>query len=83
MYNRNESDYQKVHKHWKKNKSFAIMNSGYHKYFGISATAMSQDSEFEVQDDATKSQIKSAFTKSLRNKKMNKKVLSEFIVLIA
>ena len=83
MYNRNESDYQKVHKYWKKNKSFAIMNSGYHKYFGISATAMGQDSEFEVQDDATKSQIKSAFTKSLRNKKMNKKVLSEFIELIA
>ena len=83
MYFKTENDYQKIHKYWRKNKSFSIMNSGYHRYFGISASAMSQDSEFEVKDDATKSQIKSAFTKSLRNKKMNKKVLSEFIELIA
>jgi ribosomal protein L23 len=33
----------------------------------MSATALSQDSEFEVADDATKSQIKSAFVKSLEN----------------
>ena len=44
---------------------------------------MNQDSEFSVKEDATKSQIKSAFVKSLRSKKMNKKVLSEFIELIA
>ena len=44
---------------------------------------MSQESDFEVQEDATKGQIKSAFVKSLRTKKMNKKVLSEFIELIA
>ena len=44
---------------------------------------MNQSSDFEVKDDATKSQIKNAFFKSLRTKKMNKKVLSEFIELIA
>ena len=44
---------------------------------------MNQDSEFDVKEDATKSQIKSAFVKSLRSKKMNKKVLGEFIELIA
>jgi ribosomal protein L23 len=49
----------------------------------LSANALAQDSEFEVADDATKTQIKSAFVKSLRNKKMNKKVLGEFIELIA
>ena len=38
---------------------------------------------FDVKDDATKSQIKSAFIKSLRTKKMNKKILGEFIELVA
>ena len=41
------------------------------------------DSEFDVDDGATKTQIKSAFVKSLRTKKMNKKILNEFIELVA
>ena len=44
---------------------------------------MNQETEFEVKEDATKTQIKSAFVKSLRTKKMNKKILGEFIELIA
>ncbi len=52
-------------------------------YFGISANSLSQDSEFEVSDNASKTQIKSAFVKSLKGKKMNKKILSEFIELVA
>ena len=68
---------------WKKNKSFVINNSGYHKYFGLSSSALNNDTEFEVSEDATKSQIKSAFVKSLSSKKMNKKVLSEFMELVA
>jgi hypothetical protein len=36
-----------------------------------------------VSEDASKSQIKSAFVKSLKTKKMNKKVLGEFIELVA
>ena len=46
-------------------------------------SAISQDSDFCVTDDATKSQIKKAFAKSLSTKKLNKKVLSEFIELVA
>jgi hypothetical protein len=68
---------------WKKEKSFSIKNSGYDTYFGLSASALSQDTEFEVSNDASKSQIKTAFVKSLKNKKMNKKVLGEFIELVA
>ena len=75
--------YEKIQSDWKKLKSFTITNSGYDAYFGMSATALSQDSEFEVADDATKSQIKSAFVKSLKTKKLNKKVLGEFISLVA
>ena len=68
---------------WKKEKAFTIKKSGYHSYFGLSANALAQDSEFEVAEDATKSQIKSAFAKSLKSKKMNKKILGEFVELVA
>ena len=74
---------EKIQLEWKKTKSFALKNSGYHVYFGLSSSVLSTDSEFEVKDDATKSQIKSAFAKSLKTKKLNKKVLSEFISLVA
>ncbi len=69
-------------KRWKKERSFTIKNSGYHSYFGLSATALSNEDEFEVQQDATKAQIKRAFVKSLKTKKMNKKILGEFIELV-
>jgi hypothetical protein len=68
---------------WKKEKAFSIKTSGYHTYFGLSASALSQDSEFQVSDDASKAQIKIAFVKSLKSKKMNKKILGEFIELVA
>ena len=68
---------------WRKQRAFSIKDSGYNTYFGISANSLSQDSEFEVGDNASKTQIKSAFVKSLKGKKMNKKILSEFIELVA
>ena len=73
---------EKLSNEWKKNKSFAIKNSGYDVYFGMSANSLADDSEFEVQEDATKAQIKRAFVKSLKTKKLNKKVLGEFISLV-
>ena len=75
--------YVKIQDDWKKMKSFTITNSGYDAYFGLSATALAQDTEFEVAKDASKAQIKSAFVKSLKTKKLNKKVLGEFISLVA
>ncbi len=74
--------YEKIMKRWKKERSFTIKNSGYHSYFGLSATALANEDEFEVQQDATKAQIKRAFAKSLKTKKMNKKILGEFIELV-
>jgi len=74
--------YERVMKRWKKEKSFAIKGSGYHTYFGLSSSALANDDEFEVQEDATKAQIKRAFVKSLKTKKMNKKILGEFIELV-
>ena len=75
--------YEKLIKDWKKNKSCSIKNSGYHTYFGLSSSALDNETEFEVKEDATKAQIRSAFKKSLNGKKMNKKVLGEFIELVA
>ena len=49
----------------------------------MSSRALSTNSDFEVEDDATKAQIKKAFTKSLTAKKMNKQILSRFVELIA
>ena len=77
------AEFDRIQKVWKKEKAFSIHNSGYHTYFGLSSNALSSNSDFEVDDGASKSKIKSAFAKSLKSKKMNKKVLGEFIELIA
>jgi hypothetical protein len=76
-------EYLKVMTRWKKERSFSITSSGYHTYFGISSSALNSDSEFKVVEYASKAQIKSAFVKSLSSKKMNKKILGEFIQLVA
>jgi len=76
-------EYEKTMSIWKKQRAFTIKKSGYHSYFGLSANALAQDADFEVAEDATKTQIKSAFAKSLKSKKMNKKILGEFVELVA
>jgi hypothetical protein len=78
-----DKQYPVILNDWKKLKSFTITNSGYDAYFGMSSSALSQDADFDVADDATKAQIKTAFVKSLKTKKLNKKVLGEFISLVA
>ena len=77
------SMFEKIQKVWKKERAFALHDAGYHTYFGMSSAALSNDAEFDVDEGASKAKIKSAFVKSLKNKKMNKKVLGEFIELIA
>ena len=78
-----DEEYNKIMKGWKKNRSVSIKTSAYDTYFGLSTTALASDDEFEVKEDATKAEIKRAFGKSLKGKKMNKKILSEFIELVA
>ena len=75
--------YEKVMKEWRKEKAFSLKNSGYHRYFGLSSKMLNTDAEFDPIHDATKAQIKRDFIKSLKGKKMNKKILSEFIELVA
>ena len=79
----NSSEVEQHRLTWRKTKAVAVKGSGYHVYFGLSSAALANDSEFEVEDGATKAQIKRAFTKSLTAKKMNKKILNEFVTMIA
>ena len=76
-------EYDTIQKRWRKEKCFSIKNSGYHTYFGLSSNDLSNDDEFEVKDDASKAEIKRAFIKSLKTKKLNKKILGEFVELVA
>ena len=77
------ADYEKCMKDWRKLKTFTIKSSGYNAYFGLSSSALADETEFEVKEGATKGQIKTAFVKSLKTKKLNKKVLGEFVELVA
>ena len=82
-HDRGSNVFNKMQSEWKKTRSVVIKESGYHAYFAMSATSLAQESDFEVDDGATKAKIKSAFIKSLKTKKLNKKVLGEFISLVA
>lgn len=68
---------------WKKDKSIAITDAGYNKYYIVASDSIQESADFSVDEGATKARIKSAFTKSLKSKKSNKKILGDFISLIA
>jgi len=76
-------EYNRMAEEWRRAKAFTVKDSGYDAYFAMSANSLAEDAEFDVDDDATKAQIKRAFVKSLKTKKLNKKVLGEFISLVA
>lgn len=68
---------------WRKERSIALTNFGYDKYYIVASSTLSEDAEFNVDEGASKAKIKSAFMKSLKGKKSNKKILGDFIGLIA
>ena len=74
---------EKIMARWKKEKSIALTNFGYDKYYVVSSNAIQESAEFSVDEGATKAKIKNAFAKSLKGKKNNKKILGDFIGLIA
>ena len=82
-YNGHSLESGKLIGEWKKNKSISLKMVGYDAYFGISSNSLSTDTTFDVDEGATKAKIKSAFIKSLKTKKLNKKVLNEFVELIS
>ena len=76
-------EFLKLQKVWKRERAVSVDMRGYAKYFGLSSASLSNETDFEVDEGATKAKIKSAFMKSLKTKKLNKKVLGEFVELIA
>ena len=68
---------------WRKDRSVTLKDVGYDSYFLLADSALDNDTEFEVRVDATKTQIRNAFKKSLGSKKMNKRVLNRFVALVA
>jgi hypothetical protein len=75
--------YDAIKEQFRKNKFVSFSNSGFDKFFVLSSTSMSSDADLNVDSGASKTAIKSAFTKMLKNKKTNKKVLSSFVELVA
>jgi hypothetical protein len=75
----NEENFKKL----KKQKSVDIKNSGYTSYFGIITSSLNNETEFNVEEGATKSKIKNAFVKNLNSKSLNKKVLTQFVDIIS
>lgn len=68
---------------YRKQQCVQFKDTGFDQFNVIAASSLSQDEEFNVPEDATKAQIKSAFTKMLKKKKTNKKMLGSFVELIA
>jgi ASC-1-like (ASCH) protein len=79
------TDADKIQKEWRKSKSAEISDyNGYQKmYFIGSDNIHNDDNSFEVAQDATKSQIRNAFKKSLSKKAVNKKMLTSFATMVS
>ena len=82
-YTENQEYDDRSRKSWGKNKSCIMKPTGYSILYGLAATTMKQDTDFEVKEDATKAQIRTAFKKNLKAKSTNKKVLSSFVDMVA
>ncbi len=78
------SHYEEVQKQWRKQKSAILpFPKGYSALYAISSKDLEDDSEFEVEESATKAQITRAFKKMLKSKSTNKKLLTSFVDQIA
>jgi hypothetical protein len=82
-YGEESSNYEKVKTEYRKNGCVQFSDTGFDQFNVIASSSLAQDEEFSVPENATKAQIKSAFTKVLGKKKTNKKLLSNFISMVA
>jgi len=78
------ADHDEAMKKWRKNKSCEInQNVGYDSLYVISQTSLSSDTEFDVESGASTTDIKKAFKNMLKNKTVNKKILTSFATLVS
>ena len=74
---------EKISNRWRKEKAISLPIGNYTKFFALSTNEMNKEVEFDPDANATKAQIRSAFKKSLNKSKFNRKILSEFVELVA
>ena len=80
-----EEDFKRLHREFKTNSYIAIPNTSYDKYFGVAngdALATSNGA-LQVSENANKEQVLNAFKKMSNSRKSTRKMLSEFIELVA
>ena len=83
-YNWEFEEREKNKAQWRKHKSFIDMNSAYTRSLYILSNSLDDsDNAFEVKEDARKQDISRAFKKSQKNKSTSKRILNEFISVIA
>ena len=75
--------YDKIKESFRKNKFVSFQKSAFDRFIVLSSTSVNADSDLNVDSGSSKTAIKTAFTKMMKNKKTNKAVLSEFVELIA
>ena len=73
----------KLREKWVRNKSVSMKVNNYTKHFYINTKDLGTEVEFDPPEEATKAQIRTAFKKSLNQSKFNRKILSEFVELVA
>lgn len=83
QYKEDEMYTEKDKKSWSKTRSAILKPTGYSILYGLASNNLNASESFEVKENATKAQIRSAFKKNLKNKNTNKKVLSSFIDMVA
>jgi len=69
-------------KQYKKQKYVQLNSTGYTSYVAMLESALNNESDFTVEEGATKAKIKNAFVKNMKASALNKKVLSQFMNLI-
>ena len=76
-------NYEKAKGEFRKQGCVQFQDTGFDQFNVIAANSLAQDEDFVVPEDASKAQIKTAFVKMLGKKKTNKKLLSNFISMVA
>ena len=78
------TQYDKVQKQWKKDKSAIVPNpKSFSALYVIANSALEDSTTFSVDDGANKTEITKAFKKMLNSKSTNKKLLNSFVEHVA
>lgn len=74
---------EKYSQQFKKNKAASVEVPSFAKFFVMNSNSLQDDATFEVEEGANKATIRAAFKKSLTKTKFNRRILSEFVELVA